>query len=375
VGQRVLISVENLIDEQGGVNGTGWLSDATVNVYGGFATPAFSFPYLTCGIRPKAGTTASIVAATDDNSVRASAPFAIAQTPTLEVTSPQQLRPLPVGTTTIAVTGEDWTPGVSVTLVAAHTEIVTGPAGGQTQMATPFPEAQPIHVIADAQGGLNANVPVPATLAPGTAVDIQATATSHTYSTLIINLYSEALIPAPVPPTWDLSANRGAPGMKLTVTGKHWWPTDYLSVEYCRAEAAQPTALGMRCNLGPQGLTPTGYAAQLGEAVVDGNGYFRATITLPANAKPGAIIMEARLLGGNTRAEIYFASQEFTLTAPAPSATSLLSRWRDWSPEALAGVLVLGAALFVFWPRIMRATGRRPAYSAPSIGLSGEEED
>ena len=70
VGQHVLISVENLIDEQGGVNGTGWLSDATVNVYGGFATSAFSFPYAVCGVRPKAGTIASIVAATDDNSVR-----------------------------------------------------------------------------------------------------------------------------------------------------------------------------------------------------------------------------------------------------------------------------------------------------------------
>jgi hypothetical protein len=344
-------------------------------VYGGFTTPAFGFPSLTCGIRPKAGTTASIVAATDDNSVRASASFAVAQTPTLEVASPQQLRPLPVGTTTIAVTGEDWTPGVSVSLVAARAEIVTGPAGGQTQMATPFPDAQPTHVIADAQGKLNANMPVPATLAPGTAVDIQATATSSVYGALIINLYPEALIPAPVPPTWDLSANRGAPGMKLTVTGEHWWPTDYVSVEYCRSEAAQPTALGMRCNLGPQGLTPTGYAAQLGEAVVDGNGYFSATITLPANAKPGAIIMEARLLGGNTRADMYFASQGFTVTAPAARATPLLSRWRDWWPQALGGILLLGATLFVFWPRIMRAMGRKPTYSAPSTGLSSIEED
>ncbi len=97
VGQHILISVENLIDEQGGVNGTGWLSDATVNVYGGFTTPAFSFPSLTCGIRPKAGTTASIVAATEDNSVRAIASFAVAQTPTLEVASPQQLLPTSAG--------------------------------------------------------------------------------------------------------------------------------------------------------------------------------------------------------------------------------------------------------------------------------------
>ena len=375
VGQHVLISVENLIDEQGGVNGTGWLSDATVNVYGGFATPAFSFPYLTCGIRPKAGTTASIVAATDDNSVRAVASFAVAQTPTLEVASPQQLRPLPLGMNTITVVGSDWAPSASVSLVAAHSEIVTAAVGGQTQVESPFPDAQSIHVMADAQGRLNANVPVPASLPPGTAVDVQATATSRAYGTLVINLYPEALIPAPVPPTWDLSANRGAPGMKLTVTGEHWWPTDFVIVEYCRIEAAQPTALGLRCNPGPQGSAATGYAAQLGEAVVGGDGYFQASVTLPANAKPGAIIVQARLLGDNTRAEIYFASQEFTLTVPAPRATPFLARWRDWWPQALVGVLVLGAALFTFWPRIMRATGRRPAFSAPSEELSSEQED
>jgi hypothetical protein len=163
--------------------------------------------------------------------------------------------------------------------------------------------------------------------------------------------------------------------MKLTVTGEHWWPTDFVSVEYCRIESAQPTALGMRCNLGPQGLTPTGYAAQLGEAVVDGNGYFQASVTLPANAKPGAIIVEARLLGGNTRAEIYFASQEFTITAQAPRASPLLARWRDWWPQALVAVLLFGAMLFVFWPRILQATGRRSACSAPLNEFRREQED
>jgi hypothetical protein len=374
VGQHVLISVENLIDEQGGVYGTRWLSGADVNAYSGFTTPAFSFPYLTCGIRPKAGTTASIVATTEDTSVRAVASFAVGQTPTLEVVSPQQLSPLRVGTTTIAVTGNDWTPGASLSLVAARSELVAGTIGDQVMTAMPFPDAQPIRVLADAQGRLNANVPIPAGLPPGTTVDVQATATSSAYGTLVITLYPDALIPAPAPPTWDLSANRGAPGMKLTVTGEHWWPTDFVSVEYCRIEAAQPTALGMRCNLGPQGLTPTGYATQLGEAVVDGNGYFLTSVTLPANAKPGAIIVEARLLGGNTRAEIYFASQQFTLTAPALHATSFLSRWRDWSPEALVGVLALVAALFVFWPRIRQAIGRRPASVAPSEGFSSEQE-
>jgi hypothetical protein len=374
VGQQVFISVENLTDEQGGVNGTGRLVTANVNVYGGFTTPAFGFPYAVCGVRPKAGTTASIVAATDDNSVRVVKPFALAQTPTLAVASPQQFSPLPLGASGISVVGSDWAPGATVSLVAAHLDMIAEADGNQRQTATPLPGAQTIHATADARGALMTNVPIPSGLAPGTVVNLSATAISARYGTLLIILDPEALVPAPIPPAWDLSANRGGPGMKITVTGEHWWPTDFVSVEYCRAEAAQPTALGMRCNPGPQKITTTGYAMQLGEAVVDGNGYFSSTITLPANAKPGAIIVQARLPDGNTRAEIYFASQEFTLTTPAPRAASLLSRWRDWSPEAIAVVLLIGAALFVFWPRIMRAIGRRPAYSAPSEEFSREQE-
>ncbi len=187
---------------------------------------------------------------------------------------------------------------------------------GQAQIATPLPDAQTIHAAADARGTLKANVPIPSGLPPGTGRQLQRDGDLASYGTLVINLDPEVLVPAPVPPTWDLSANRGDPGMKLTVTGEHWWPSDSIIVEYCRAEAAQPTALGLRCNVGPQGLTPTGYAAQLGEAVVDGNGYFQSSVTLPANAKPGAIIVQARPLGGNERAEVYFASQQFTLTRP-----------------------------------------------------------
>ncbi len=379
VGQHVFISVENLTDDQGGVNGTGWLSDATVNVYGGFATPAFSFPSLACGIRPKAGTVASVVAETEDNSVRAFASFAVAQTPTLEVVSPQQLGPLLAGTTTIAVTGDDWTPGASVSLVAARSETVTEGIAGQTQIVTPFPGAQPIHVVADAQGRLNANVPIPSGLPPGTAVDVQATTTSHSYGALVINLYPEALVPAPIPLTWNLSATEGDPGMTLTVTGDHWWPADSISVEYCRAEAAQTTALGVRCNSGPQGFTPTGYAAQLGETVVDASGHFTATITLPANAKPGEIIVQARPLGANGRAEVYFASRAFTVTQLAPRVTPLPTLRQDWWPQALVGVLLIGAALFVFWPRIMRVIGRRPAPAVlanpTTVPLEGDDDD
>jgi hypothetical protein len=382
VAQEVFISVENLIDERGGVNSTGRLVTANVNVYGGFTTPAFSFPYAVCGVRPKDGTTASIVATTDDNSVRVVKPFALAQTPTLAVASPQQLSPLPLGASSISVVGSDWAPGSTVSLVAAHLDMIVEADGNQRQTATLLPGAQTVHATADARGALIANVPIPSGLAPGTVINLSATAISARYGTLLIILDPGALVPAPVAPTWDLSANRGEPGRKVSVTGEHWWPTDFVSVEYCRAEAAQPTALGMRCNLGPQGLAPTGYAAQLGRAVVDGNGYFSATITLPANAKPGAIIVQARLTDGNTRAGIYFASQEFTLTTPAPSAASLLSRWRDWSPEAIAVVLLIGAMLFVFWPHIMLAIGRRPAPAAladlanpTTVPLEGDDDD
>ena len=233
--------------------------------------------------------------------------------------------------------------------------------GNQRQTATPLPGAQTVHATADARGDVTANVPIPSGLAPGTVVNLSATAISASYGTLLIILDPEALVPAPIPPTWNLSATEGDPGMTLTVIGDHWWPADSISVEYCRAEAAQPTALGVRCNSGPQGFTPTGYAAQLGGAVVDESGHFSATVTLPANAKPGAIIVQARPLGGNERAEVYFASRAFTVTQLAPRVTPLPTLRQDWWPQALVGVLLIGAALFVFWPRIMRVIGRRPS--------------
>ena len=210
VGQHILISVENLIDEQGGVNGTGWLSGATVNVYGGFTTPAFSFPYLTCGVRPKAGTTATFVAATEDNSLRAITSFAVAQTPTLEVASPQQLSPLLLGATSISVVGSDWAPGATVSLVAAHLDMIAEADGNQRQTATPLPGAQTVHATADARGDVTANVPIPSGLAPGTVVNLSATAISASYGTLLIMLDPEVLVPAPVPPTWNLSATRAS---------------------------------------------------------------------------------------------------------------------------------------------------------------------
>jgi hypothetical protein len=377
-GRRVLINVENLIDEQGGVNAIAGLSGAIVGADGAFTAPAFSFPYLTCGLRPKAGTTATFVAVTDDNVVRVTKPFALAQTPTLTIVG-QQPRILPVGAANISVVGGDWMPGVAVSFVAAQIDTTTDVGGFQRQAATPLPFAQPIGVTADARGEFEVDVPVPLGLTPGTVVNLSATATSASYGTLLIFLDPEALVPAPIPPTWDLSAPQGAPGVTLTSAGDHWWPGDEVTVEYCRIEAAEPTAQGMRCNPGPQGSATTGFAAQIGEVLVDTAGHFRATVTLPANAKPGEIIVEARLLGGNTRAAVYFASRAFTLTQPAPRTTPLLARWREWWPQALAGALMLGAALFVFWPRIMRAIGRRHAPAAPShptmITLEGDEGD
>jgi hypothetical protein len=379
VGQQVFISVENLTDEQGGVNGTGRLVTANVNVYGGFTTPAFSFPYAVCGVRPKAGTTASIVAATNDNSVRVVRPFALAQTPTLAVVAPQQLSPFLLGVSGISVVGSDWAPGATVALVAAHLDTISEADGTQRQTATPLPGAQPVYATADARGDVTANVPIPSGLAPGTVVNLSATAISASYGTLLILLDPHLLVPAPVPPTWHLSASQGEPGMTLTVTGDHWWPADTIGVEYCRAEAAQPTTLGVRCNSGPQGFTPTGYAAQLGEAIVGASGHFTATVTLPANAKPGAIIVQARPLGGNGRAEVYFASRAFTVIQPAARVTPLPTLRRDWWPQALVGVLLIGSALFVFWPRFMRAIRRRsaPAASAhpTTTSLEGDDDD
>jgi hypothetical protein len=208
---------------------------------------------------------------------------------------------------------------------------------------------------------------------------LSANSSYASYRTLIIMLDPEALVPAQVPPTWNLSATEGEPGMTLTVSGDHWWPADSVIVEYCRAGSAQPTALGMRCFLGPRGTTTAECAAHLGRAVVDAGGHFTATITLPTNAKPGEIIVEARLLGENERAQVYFASRALGVRQPASYVTPLPTLRQDWWPQAPIGGLLIEAALFVFCPRIMRGIGRRPAPAAlanpTTAPLEGDDDD
>jgi hypothetical protein len=368
-GLRVLISVEDLTDENGGVNGTGWLSAVTADANGAFTTPPFSFPLAVCGLRPKAGSIATVVAATEDGGVRAVAPFTLAQTPRLQAATPQPLTPLPAGTTTIPVTGNDWTPGASVSFVAAHAEIITGSSGIRTQVATPFHGSEPITATADAQGGLTANVPIPPGLTPGTGVDIHATATSRTYGTLVIDLFLYALISPPTPPVWSLSDTRGRPGSSLTITGDQWWPGDTILIEYCRLEASSVSPLGTQCNDGPRGLITTGYASQIGTATADESGRFTATVIFPADAKPGDVLLQARLPRESQRALVYFQSQEFLLTAAPSRSQSLTIRWQDWWRQALAGVVLLGAALFVCWPRITQIIKRKPGPAALSAQL------
>ena len=89
--------------------------------------------------------------------------------------------------------------------------------------------------------------------------------------------------------------------------------------------------------------------------------------------------MQARPLGANGRAEVYFASRAFTVTQLAPRVTPLPTLRQDWWPQALVGVLLIGAALFVFWPRIMRVIGRRPAPAVlanpTTVPLEGDDDD
>jgi hypothetical protein len=316
----------------------------------------FRLPDGMCGILPRAGTTAEIVAHTPDGGIQAAAALAIAQTPTIEVGLPSST--LPSGATSIPVSGSAWVPGTSVSLVAAgfppDCHVVT--AYDFVSCVTPLSGAQLVIAVAAADGRFASSVLIPPGVLPGTLMTIRAAVSASPYGELVLRSDWEAQRLPIVAPTLTLDHATGPAGATVVVAGDQWPASQRVVVSYCRREAMSwsQAALGPQCNHSAQGLVVSGYAQELGEADTDASGHFALQVILPANAHPGAITFEARLASQAPAADVFVQTAAFTITVTnAVSPSSARLGW-SFAVGSAAVLAVLSLTGILVWRRRLR---------------------
>jgi hypothetical protein len=286
--------------------------------------PVFILPAGVCGIPPKPGITMQIAAYTPDGNLHVTAPLAIVAQPKVE-TDPQGYQ-LPRNANIIPVRGSDWVPGSAVSIVAA-----TPPDPKDCHISTPFdwvrclaplPSAQPVSIVADADGAFGTTVPLPPNLEPGKQVTLRAAVSGPPYGTLVFQADWAGTILPPVAPTFALSSTSGLAGAILTVSGDHWPAGQTVIVEYCRSEAVSNVFDVPRCNQ----FVGTGYAAELGRTTADNSGHFAIPVTLPSNARLGAIMFQTRVDGESPEMGVYYGQAAFTIIP----LSNRPSRWCPW---------------------------------------------
>lgn len=359
-GAPIVVGVAHFVQTDGLVNAFDGLAQATATAAGTFTAPVFTFPRGVCGVAATAGTAAQVVAHTADGSadgaIQASAALSVVQTPTVAVGLP--FYTLPRGASSILVSGSVWAPGSSVSLVAAGATPGCTPdtAFDSIRCLAPLPGAQPVVAVAAADGRFTSSVPLPSGLLPGTVVTIRAAISAAPYGDLLLQTdWQAGLLPA-VAPTLTLDHATGPAGAQVTLSGDRWPASQTLVVEYCRADAVSRTTTGSACNQNAHGLAVTGYAQRLGETQIDGSGHFSLRVSLPANARPGAILFQARVTSGPPQLAVY------TQTAPYMVGTAVASplaapRWAGLVAGAV--LLALAGLGFLLWRRGWFAIDRR----------------
>src|SRR5579859_8147170 len=247
-GVPITIGIEHFVQTDGSVTAFDRLVQATATFTGTFTAPMFMLPHGVCGILPRAGTTAEVVAHTPNGGIQASAALAIVQTPTIEVGLP--LVTLPRGATSIPVSGSAWVPGTSISLVAAGfpTDCHVTAANDSVSCVTTLAGAQPVVAIAATDGAVASNVPIPPGVLPGTQLTIRAAVSATPYGELVLRSDWQAPRLPTVAPTLTLDHATGPAGATVVVTGDQWPASQMVVVSYCRREAMSQSALGPQCN-------------------------------------------------------------------------------------------------------------------------------
>lgn len=349
---QIVIGINHVVQADGFVNAFDGVSTATATSSGTFTAPAFTMPTGRCGAQLRAGSVATIVAHTPDYKPSVSAPLSIAQTPAITV--PLDSSNITPGTTTIPVHGSDWSPGSAVSLVAATDDPNCSRATvyDLARCVAALPDAKTVVARADSRGRFGVSVPLPLAMQPGVSVTVRAAISSPPYGDLVFHSAWYGVIPLTVTPTLTLDRQIGPPGATIALRGDHWPAGKSVIVEYCRSEAVSQSQNGKECNQGALGLVVAGYAQELGEADVDTLGHFSARVTLPANARPGSVMLQARVkvtTSADSLYSIYIQTASFNVAKV--SSVAPVQMTAPWWPFAAAGTVLAVVLGLVFWRR------------------------
>ena len=201
--------------------------------------------------------------------------------------------------------GAGWQPGERVTITDVIDTWPNVPEWAPgTQLSTPTGTGDSLEVTADAVGAFTVSYHLPDVI-PTSTVSLWIRASDTRFGDIAFYaLTSYAIIPA-VYPSMRLTSATQVAGGAVTVTGDHWQPGQVGVIEYCRGQASEQSG-ALYCS--------RFVAEPIGAFQADSAGRFTTTVDLPANARLGAITVQARVAGANLQSA--FDPQLFAQAQP-----------------------------------------------------------
>ena len=337
---------------------------------GTFQTSPFPSPTAyTCGIGAGYGAPGSVVlfrAHIRGNRVSAEARFTYLVTPSFDTpTDPDPSAGIIPGGV-LPLSGQNWGPDQWIMISTEETFGQTQEELENVGAAQPS-GSPPIQVQANAHGAFTTQVVVPKDmpLAPspydafaGFVVSVSATDPRYgtfTPAPLVLDILSENA------PTFTANLTQGLPGTLVTLTGTNW-PPGLVLLDYCRGQAPSPGTSHVVCY--PNATQGIGFAVLYEYETVPVS-TFSIEVTIPPNARPGLITLQASI-DSDILPNVYTLDLPFDILTPSTQVPWQLVHPR-LAEALLVGdvavplIVVIGgsAGAVVLWQRRRRARVRQ----------------
>ncbi|HEX9037311.1 MAG TPA: hypothetical protein VF808_10015 [Ktedonobacterales bacterium] len=230
----------------------------------------------------------------------------------------------------VFVTGAGWEPGQTVTITPAiglwpRDNYLTADPTAYTSLPL---AAQSVKAIYNGSFSVTLMIPPEP---PETQIAFFATASGPRNGDVWVTLRPVFTVRPVESSIMLLSVTSGAPGGAVTVRGANWPEGQAVRIEYCRGQ--------------DETLCAPGSAQTLADIYTDGEGRIAATVQLPANAQPGPITIEARLMYSPFDDSVYARAQAYDLIFPFSQAHPRMYMALNFSPLVAAGLVIALLAL------------------------------